>query len=475
MRRLALAILFVLTLLPAGSAWAPHALAAPADQPSILCFRETGHCVQDPFRQFWLTHGGLPIYGFPITEQLVENGRTVQYFERQRLEFFPENPPQFQVQGGLLGRQIAEQRGLTGTPPFQPAPVFANPPCLHFTETAHNLCFGFRSSWERNGALPVFGFPISEEFTETNPPPPAGDGKPHTVQYFERARFEYHPENPIPFQVQLGLLGRLVVPPGPMTLDAGTVASVQTVLDFFRDINAPDPQGAFNLLIAGGGQTLQQFIATWTNTVQVTVQMTTPGTSTGPILVPLSYQEVVNDPTAPMGQRVRQFTGAYVLQQVGSVWRIAQRIVSEVSGPLPQPEFADPVAVVRAYYDALNRRDFARAYTDWDNVGQASGQTFAQFAGGFGDTTSVVADVGQPGPIQGAAGSLFADVPVVVIATHTDGTTHTFCGTYSLRRSNVSPFDQFGWRLFSAHLVETANVQLGSDAERRLLTGGCPL
>jgi hypothetical protein len=28
------------------------------------------------------------------------------------------------------------------------------------------------------------------------------------VQYFERARFEYHPENQPPYDVLLGLLGR---------------------------------------------------------------------------------------------------------------------------------------------------------------------------------------------------------------------------------------------------------------------------
>ncbi len=41
-----------------------------------------------------------------------------------------------------------------------------------------------------------------------NAPPPAGDGKLHRVQYFERYRLEYHPENSDPkYQVLLGLLG----------------------------------------------------------------------------------------------------------------------------------------------------------------------------------------------------------------------------------------------------------------------------
>jgi hypothetical protein len=35
------------------------------------------------------------------------------------------------------------------------------------------------------------GYPISDEFTEISDL----NGQPYTVQYFERAVFEYHPEN----------------------------------------------------------------------------------------------------------------------------------------------------------------------------------------------------------------------------------------------------------------------------------------
>src|SRR3954466_11561297 len=47
------------------------------------------------------------------------------------------------------------------------------------------------------------GYPISEEFTEVS----ALDGKPYTVQYFERAVFEMHPENKAPYDVLLSQLG----------------------------------------------------------------------------------------------------------------------------------------------------------------------------------------------------------------------------------------------------------------------------
>jgi hypothetical protein len=54
----------------------------------------------------------------------------------------------------------------------------------------------------------VYGFPISEAFVEVNP----ADGQSYVVQYFERNRFEYHPELAgTEHEVLLGLLGNQVL------------------------------------------------------------------------------------------------------------------------------------------------------------------------------------------------------------------------------------------------------------------------
>ncbi|MCC6936025.1 MAG: L,D-transpeptidase, partial [Thermomicrobiales bacterium] len=54
------------------------------------------------------------------------------------------------------------------------------------------------------GGLMSYGYPISEPVRERN----AEDGKTYLVQYFERARFEYHPEYAgTDAEVLLGLLG----------------------------------------------------------------------------------------------------------------------------------------------------------------------------------------------------------------------------------------------------------------------------
>ncbi len=91
--------------------------------------------------------------------------------------------------------------GGTTPPPstFQPAqPTTAKAGCTYFAATGHNLCAGFQAYWNKFGGLNIFGMPITEEFQENGV----------TVQYFERARFEWHPGAwPSHFDVLLGLLG----------------------------------------------------------------------------------------------------------------------------------------------------------------------------------------------------------------------------------------------------------------------------
>ncbi len=70
---------------------------------------------------------------------------------------------------------------------------------------ATNQCIGgrFLQYWQGNGGLSVFGFPISPARQERN----RDTGKTYLTQWFERNRFELHPENRAPFNVLLGLLG----------------------------------------------------------------------------------------------------------------------------------------------------------------------------------------------------------------------------------------------------------------------------
>lgn len=67
----------------------------------------------------------------------------------------------------------------------------------------------FAEAYSRLGGLAVLGYPISRQFVERDV---SGQGREYIVQYFERARLEWHPENAERiWQVLAGHLGREIV------------------------------------------------------------------------------------------------------------------------------------------------------------------------------------------------------------------------------------------------------------------------
>jgi hypothetical protein len=201
-----------------GNTVAPN--PQPQPQPAGPCrsFAETGHTVCGRLLEYWEQNGGLPVFGFPITaqaEQLIE-GRPfqVQVFERNRLELHPENPRPYDVLLGRLGadRLVARQIDWQQFPKSDPgAPNY-------FAQTGQAIAPQFYGYWASQGlefdgqpgksfaeSLALFGLPLSPAQMEVS----QTDGGTYLTQHFERARFEYHPENAgTPYVVLLGLLGR---------------------------------------------------------------------------------------------------------------------------------------------------------------------------------------------------------------------------------------------------------------------------
>ncbi|HUS13611.1 MAG TPA: hypothetical protein VM536_01155, partial [Chloroflexia bacterium] len=229
----------------------PAARPAQAQEPSRL-FPETGHTVRGRFLQHWEQHGGLAQQGFPLTEEMIEvsdtDGKpyTVQYFERAVFELHPENAPPYDVLLTLLGTfEYGRRYGVSGAAGQSANP--ANP--RRFRETGHSIGGAFRTYWEAHGGLAQQGFPLSDEFTEVSDL----DGKPHTVQYFERAVFEHHPEHAgTPFEVLLSQLGTFrqrarlqgfaLPAPGPGRTQYGPLASDTYLV--WTERNLPPNAGA---------------------------------------------------------------------------------------------------------------------------------------------------------------------------------------------------------------------------------------
>jgi hypothetical protein len=188
----------------------PASNELPAAQPATpkagcTYFSATQHNLCAGFQQYWNDFGGLAIFGMPITEEFQENGVTTQYFERARFAWHPgSDPAHYDVLLGLVGNEVTAGRATEA--PFMTAVPKAGD-CTYYAQTGHSLCAGFRAYWEKYGGLAIYGYPISEEFQEVNP----DTGQTYTVQYFQRARFEWHPgEWPERFDVELGRLGAQV-------------------------------------------------------------------------------------------------------------------------------------------------------------------------------------------------------------------------------------------------------------------------
>jgi hypothetical protein len=79
-----------------------------------------------------------------------------------------------------------------------PGQAAAAPSSVYFPVTGHTVSGEFLTFWRTNGGLAIFGYPLTEVIEQGG----------LQVQYFERARFEYHPEFAgTPYVVELELLG----------------------------------------------------------------------------------------------------------------------------------------------------------------------------------------------------------------------------------------------------------------------------
>lgn len=147
----------------------------------------------DPsFEKYWNEHGGLAQQGLPVSEPFIEKAEDerpykVQYFERAKFELHPEHAgTPYEILLSRMGVEEFEKK-------YPGEKANANTP----------IDTQFLKYWQEHGALAQQGFAIGPARDEV-----AEDGKTYRTQYFERAVFEYHPENAgTPYEVLLKRIG----------------------------------------------------------------------------------------------------------------------------------------------------------------------------------------------------------------------------------------------------------------------------
>jgi hypothetical protein len=173
----------------------PAVTPANAQKADSLYFPETGHWVSGDFLTFYQA-GSDPqlLFGYPITDSFADplSGESVQYFQKSRFELHPEADKPNRVQLSPLGSLLYQ----AGNPVDMPIEKSA---CRYYAEQKHYVCYAFLGFFDNHGGVGQFGYPISEIEQHEN----------LYVQYFERARLEWHPELPAGQRVTISELGRV--------------------------------------------------------------------------------------------------------------------------------------------------------------------------------------------------------------------------------------------------------------------------
>ncbi len=132
-----------------------------------------------------------------------------------------------------------------------------------------------------------------------------------------------------------------------------------------------------------------------------------------------------------------------------------------------------PEDLLTSYYNAIALRDYARAYGYWS---APPDQTLEAYAAGFMNVDGVSVYVDVTGiRVEGAAGSIFTSMPVLITTTQLVGDPQGFVGCFVMRRSNVPEGDAVepdpNWAIHSASLAPT--MMPPYMASRELFEVGC--
>ncbi len=107
--------------------------------------------------------------------------------------------------------------------------------------------------------------------------------------------------------------------------------------------------------------------------------------------------------------------------------------------------------IVEQYGDLLEQRRFGDALRLWgDNLPDEAG-----FVAEFDKYATIRASVGMPGDVEGAAGSIYVDVPLTLSGTLKSGAPFKMAGITTLRRANNVPgstVEQRRWHIYASEL-----------------------
>ena len=178
-----------------GPYWQRITPASPQSPPqtesdTVSYVEITGHTIREPFLSYFNTHGGVARFGYPRTDAISEDGSTVQYFQRARLEVAEDDEG-----GQVVQLQLGRVRSTGVDPSMTSTQSDSNS-----TQTQYAVDQVFANYYANNNGREAFGAPIAPAADEVQI-----NGAILYTQYFEFARLEHHPGAATP--ILLGLIG----------------------------------------------------------------------------------------------------------------------------------------------------------------------------------------------------------------------------------------------------------------------------
>lgn len=195
------------------------------------------------------------------------------------------------------------------------------------------------------------------------------------------------------------------------------------------------------------------------------IHLSNPGIQATPPFNPMSIQKAQVDPVNN-GVNVAS-TLAQVCQKDGFPY---ETVAPPLSASAYFDDRSSPVQVLRSLFNAINRKEYARAYTYWEPGAKVA--SFDDFQNGYVNTVFVAL---QTGAVQSdaGAGQFHYSIPVTLKARANDGSNQTFVGCYFLHLANPElqspPFNPLA--ITSATVKKVAN-----NADTTLLMkSACPV
>jgi len=124
-------------------------------------------------------------------------------------------------------------------------------------------------------------------------------------------------------------------------------------------------------------------------------------------------------------------------------------------GPIDPKSGQGAGQVLQRFGGLLEQRRFAEARRLWSDGGKASGLTEAEFVAAYDKYAEIHSEVGAPGPMEGAAGSAYVEIPFRLYGTLKTGKPFNLVGPVTLRRVNDVPGsseEQRRWHIYQSGL-----------------------